>query len=365
MISDDFLPGATGVGTHLQTITQELARRSHEVRVITARRPDAPPDTEWNGVTIHRTASLRMLGFYQALPSTRFIHRILAVHRVEIVHYHYLSLMLMQAYRAAAQLGLKHIYTYHMPVELLTAPLPMRPLKGTIFRLHVDYCNRFDRILVPASAMMDELAGYGITTPTSFLSNPVAFSGGEAVATDPPIFTILYAGRLGAEKNVSYLLRSFERLRAAHGAGVRLRIAGDGPLRGELVKECETLDITNAVSFLGKVDHRALANEYANCSVFVLPSRLETQGLVAMEAMCFGKPVIVTDGIVSARELVDEGVNGYIVPLDSVPVMVDRLDRLFADPPLRQRLGKAGIEKSRTYSVGAIVDVLEHHYAAL
>ena len=365
MISDDFLPATTGVGVHVQTIAAELARRRHDIAVVTCKRPDAPPGDEWKGVAVERVPSLKTLGFYQGLPSARALRGIMLKHRTAIVHYHYLSLMLVRAFKVARELGLRHLYTYHMPVEVLTAPLPMRPFRHLIFDAHVHYCNRFDRILVPAAGLVDTLRHYGITTPVFYLSNPVGFTGADAASSEPSRFTVFYAGRLGVEKNLPFLLAAIARLSAQPGVQVALRIAGDGPLRRELRQEVARLGIQASVEFLGQLDHPALAREYAGCSVFVLPSRLETQGLVAMEAMCFGKPVIVTDAIISARELVDEGHNGFIVELDSVDELADRLLQLHRDADLRRRMGVAGRQKAQRYTVCAIVDELEAHYRQL
>ena len=68
MVSDDFLPAMTGVGIHLKLVAPELARRGHQVSVITTRRAGEPEVDQWEGVTIFRVFTLKAYGFYQALP---------------------------------------------------------------------------------------------------------------------------------------------------------------------------------------------------------------------------------------------------------------------------------------------------------
>ncbi len=98
MLSDDFLPGATGVGTHLQVISRHLAQRGHRVSIITTRRAGEPAQQDWHGVRVYRVATVKLFGFYQAVPSMRELKRVLAEVRPDIVHHHYLGMMVVRAF---------------------------------------------------------------------------------------------------------------------------------------------------------------------------------------------------------------------------------------------------------------------------
>jgi hypothetical protein len=82
LVSDDFLPAATGVGIHVQRIGEGLVRRGHRMSLITTRRPGQAAREEWRGVQVHRTFTLKAFGFYQALPSRAFIARVFREHAV-------------------------------------------------------------------------------------------------------------------------------------------------------------------------------------------------------------------------------------------------------------------------------------------
>jgi glycosyltransferase involved in cell wall biosynthesis len=365
MISDDFEPAATGVGTHIQCIAKELAARGHQISVITSRRRGEATESVWHDVKVYRTFTLKLFGFYQALPSRRHIRKVLQREQTRIVHYHYLSLLLLRAFRAATELGLHHLYTYHMTVDHLTQPLLMRPLRGPLFRLHVAYCNRFERILAPSDNLAKQIKTLGIRTPIHYLSNPVMLSAQPSPAETPEDpFVVLYVGRLNPEKNLPYLIHAFAELVRTQ-ANCRLEIVGSGNQRGALEQLIRQLGLGDKVQLLGFVAHADLPRYYQRCHVFVLPSLVETQGLVAMEAMRFSKPVIVTHSIVSAKELVDEGRNGFIVDPDSPEQLTDRLLRLKIDSGLRRTMGRAGLEKSEGYTPERIVDALERHYYEL
>lgn len=363
MVSDDFLPAMTGVGIHLKLVAPELARRGHQVSVITTRRAGEPEVEQWQGVTIYRVFTLKAYGFYQALPSLGTVREIFKRVTPDIVHHHYVGFMMRQVCSVAESLKLPQVATYHFSAEVLTQPLPMRPFRGLIRRMMVNFNNRFDLVIAPSENLARQISAEGVRTPVRYITNPVVFgSGAEVVPAErTPGFTVLYAGRLGPEKNIGYLLNAFSALvNNTHNA--ILWIAGAGPEGPALESLCSQLGITRQVKFLGFLDHPTLARYYAACDVFVLPSLMETQGLVVMEAMWFSRPVIVTRAIVSADELVAPGVNGYIVDPDSVDDLTQRLCALANDPSLRARLGDASHRRAQAYLPEPVVSALEVAY---
>jgi glycosyltransferase involved in cell wall biosynthesis len=366
MISDDFLPGATGVGIHIQCIARELTRRGARVSVITSRRKGEPAFEVWNEVKVYRTFTVKIYGFYQALPSRSTVKNILKENDIDIIHYHYLGMLLMRTYKAAKPLKARHIYTYHMAVEHLTQPMLMKPFHKLFFNLHVDYCNRFDLILAPSRGLAGQIKEFGIQTPVRFLNNPIVIdsSGDTGTKHDHEKFIVLYAGRLGPEKNLPYLFKAFALLIQKHRES-ELWIAGEGPMKSRLVMMSREMAIEDSVKFLGFIKHADLPQYYTAADVFVLPSVLETQGMVVAEAMHFAKPVIVTDRIVSARELVDEGKNGFIVNADSIADLEEKLLLLSRSAELRDKMGRHSLQKSESYSPEKVVDQLEQYYFSI
>lgn len=175
-VSDDFHPARTGAGMVAQREALELSRRGHAVSVITTRRWGEPKEESWQGLRIHRTGTAKVFGYHLAFPRRRTLRRILEAGDFDIVHNHYLGYLMKTALDAASGLRARRIYSYHMPLELLTQPLPMKPFKEIISRLHVDYCSRFDLILAPSTNMIERIAAHGITARTEYLTNPIGFS---------------------------------------------------------------------------------------------------------------------------------------------------------------------------------------------
>jgi len=218
-------------------------------------------------------------------------------------------------------------------------------------------------VISVSQALASELPRRGIRTPIRYISNPVAFRNDTSVkpVARDGAFVVMFAGRLDPEKNLPYLLRGFSKVLDSMPEAV-LWLAGKGAQKKQLQSRCRDLGISNRVRFLGLVDHDVLSSYYAACDVFVLPSLVETQGLVAMEAMWFGKPLIVARSIVSAAELVDEGHNGFIVDQSSDSDLVHRLMLLGSDSELRARMGAAGRQKAEAYRPQVVVEALETAY---
>ena len=362
MITDDFLPAGTGVGVHVQKMSREMVARGHRVTVITTCRKGQPAEEMWEGVTVYRVFSIPIYGFYQALPLRKTLRQILFQNSIGIVHCHYLSIMMLRMIRVAKAMGIPTVLTAHMTVDHLTQPVLMKPWRPLLSRCIARIYEKFGDIICVSAEYARQVERFSISSQVHFISNPIDFDGTEVVNVPSwNNFRIFFAGRLNPEKNIQLLLRAFKLL-VEKGANAELWIAGQGAQEKELRQLTESLGLTKHVKFLGQVKHNDLPGLYSTCDVFVLPSLVETQGLVALEAMRFLRPVIVTNKIISARELVDDGKNGFIVDADHPQELAERLNRLRNDSDLRRKQGEAGFERSAGYTVTAVANALEKVY---
>lgn len=365
MITDDFIPGMTGVGVHVQKLSREMTTRGHQVVVITTRRHGQPQHEEWEGVKIYRVFSIPMYGFYQALPSKTTIKNILLENHINIVHCHYLGIMMLRAMDVAEELKIARVLTAHMTVDVLTQPLLMRPWKPLLRRFLAHIYERFNHVICVSSQYARQVKRFNLSSHIHFISNAIDFIGTEALKESPAdVFRILYVGRLTPEKNIGLLLRAIS-IVARKNKNIQLSIIGQGTEEKELRALTASLKIEPYVSFVGHVAHKDLPKAYAACDVFVLPSTVETQGLVALEAMRFKCPVIVTNRIISAQELIAEGENGFIVDSENAEDMAKRLDQLSQNPQLRLQQGEAGFRKTHVYTGPVVCDAIERVYRSI
>jgi glycosyltransferase involved in cell wall biosynthesis len=138
----------------------------------------------------------------------------------------------------------------------------------------------------------------------------------------------LYVGRLAREKGVDVLLRAFT------GVNGELVIAGAGPEEERLRRLAPA-----RTRFLGNVDRDVLPAWYAAADVLVLPSLSEPWGMPLNEAAAAGLPLVATDAVGAARELIEDGGNGFVVPAGDVDALHDALERLSTDDAFRQDAG--------------------------
>lgn len=189
-------------------------------------------------------------------------------------------------------------------------------------------------------------------SPAAARGEPGSESGGSACA--------LFVGRLVGQKNLPLLLRAMSRLRDA-GTPLRLRIAGDGPLRAVVETQVAALGLADRVALLGeRPDARVLMEE---SDFVVLPSLREGLSNVILEAMIAGRPVIAT-AVGGSVELVDDGRTGILVPSDDDAALAAALARLAGDVALRRRMGQAGRDRAAAqFTVDAMVRRMEAIYA--
>lgn len=366
MVSDDFRPAMTGVGIHLEQLTKELARRGHSVSVITSRRRGEPKKEIWENIHIYRVPTIKIYGFYQALPSTKLIRHIIKTERPDIIHHHYLGFMMKRVCSIAKSLGIPQVSTYHFGAHVLVQPLFMRPFKKIVEQQIVKYKNMCDFVIVPSKNLIEKLTLEGIKAPKRFIPNAITFN--NELSSIPPrdnhnTFSILYTGRLATEKNIPLLIAACKILFKSIPKAT-LDIVGAGPEKNTLVQQAKELGITERVRFHGFIKHDLLAAYYADCDLFVLPSIEEAQPISAIEAMWFRKPIIVTSAIVSSNELVKPGINGYIVNPKSPSQLAEYLITLATDPVLRMKMGEASWEKAQEYRTEYTTDSIESVYQA-
>jgi colanic acid/amylovoran biosynthesis glycosyltransferase len=170
---------------------------------------------------------------------------------------------------------------------------------------------------------------------------------------------LLYVGRLSAAKGLPVLLKAIAALTTQH-PDVVLTIVGDGPDRQTLEAQAAQLRITHHLKFVGYHSQEAVCQYLQHCDVFVLPSFAEGLPVVLMEAMATGIPVIAT-AIAAISELVEDGVNGYLVPPGAIEPLAQRLNQLLSDTQLRQTFGQAGqLKVEQSFDLYQEVNSLKH-----
>jgi colanic acid/amylovoran biosynthesis glycosyltransferase len=156
---------------------------------------------------------------------------------------------------------------------------------------------------------------------------------------------IFCVARLAPVKGHAILFQAVGEL-ALRGHDVRITVAGDGPLRTELIRLAEVLGIHTHVRFLGSVGQDVIHSLYSAADIFVLPSFAEGVPVVLMEAMAARCPVIATR-IAGISELIEHGVTGLLVNPGRADLLSDAVERLLLNPRATERMAFAACEKVR------------------
>ena len=178
----------------------------------------------------------------------------------------------------------------------------------------------------------------------------------------PEIVNIGFVGRLVAQKGCDLLIAAYARL-AAGGLPARLTIVGDGPDRTELERRVEDLRLGGSVEFLGfQPDGAALMTEM---DIVAVPSRFEPFGIVAVEAMAQGRPVVAS-AVGGLTETVADGTTGHLVPAGNPVRLADALADLVRSSALREQMGEAGRERAiALFSPDRVVAAYKNLYRRL
>jgi glycosyltransferase involved in cell wall biosynthesis len=183
--------------------------------------------------------------------------------------------------------------------------------------------SRARLVLCPSQALAAQLPG-GTIPPVWLVTPGIEIPDDVAEPEDPP--HVLFVGRLSEEKGVLEFIEATE--------GIPRVVVGDGPLRDR---------VPDAVGF---VSPRELGAYYARAAVVVCPSRREGYGVVAREAMAYGRPVVATS-VGGLADAVEDGVTGVLVPPRDPQALRAAIERLLRDPELRRSRGQAGRDMAR------------------
>jgi glycosyltransferase involved in cell wall biosynthesis len=360
LFSDTFTPQINGVTTILVEMQKILKKRGHEPYIFA---PAYSREQLRENGNVYRFPALKFIFHKESRLVLPFSRRAASVFKeLEVVHSHTPFGMGLVAMHVMRKYDLPHLHTYHTHFTEYRhyLPRPFRPTQQGAIRIVRAFCNRCDALTTPSQPMKEELLSYGIHKPIHVVTFGVDLEPFEAPRQIDPralhqmgedeVF-LLYAGRLGAEKNNLFLLRAFRRMvdRWEGPKKLRLVLAGDGTDRANLEHYTRELRLSEHVLFTGYVPREKLVDYYRSADVFVYASKTDTQGIVLTEAMAAGLPVVAV-GALGVLEAVYDGETGLLVPDDEEIFARTVLD-LLASPARREQLRRNS--KARAYEISA------------
>jgi glycosyltransferase involved in cell wall biosynthesis len=259
-------------------------------------------------------------------------------------------------------------FTYHTKFEdyLHYLPVNRRITKPQTLWLSRQFSNQCDRVIAPSQGTEELLRSYAITAPIEVLPGGVDLERFGPTDEVPALIresrpgpVLLSVGRLGKEKNLEFLLDAFGII-AATAPRARLILVGDGPHRVELERRVAASPYANQVSFSGALEQSQLGAYYRNADALVFSSLTETQGLVLVEALAHGLPVVAVDCPVTRETVLGDA--GILVPEHTELFARAALDMCAESPQRRAQRQAAARAAAAPYSVDALAERLEALY---
>jgi glycosyltransferase involved in cell wall biosynthesis len=326
-----YWPHSGGMERVVQGLAEGLAELGHEVEVVAVTAFGDPKPGQKRRTSVKRAWSFAPVGSQELAPA--YIPA--TWRRADVIHLHHPNSLADVAYALRPSLA-PLVVTQHADYSSSKYKLPgWYALK------------RAEAIVVPSKAhiaLSRELKGF--EDKVEVIPFGIDHRRWELVppplAGNPP--RAIFIGRLVPFKGVDFLLRALELV-----PDLRLDIVGDGPERNRLKTLADALAVTPRVRFWGEYPDEDLPRRMADADFLVLPSVTteEMFGMVLLEAMAAGRPVITTAVPSGVREVNQAGVTGLEVPIRDVQALAAAMKSLADDPELRDRLGRAGKQRVR------------------
>ncbi|SES33325.1 Glycosyltransferase involved in cell wall bisynthesis [Vreelandella subterranea] len=353
MFTNNYLPFIGGVPISVERLKRGLKGLHNSVLVVAPGYPHQPPDEE---ADILRLASLLPMGRHKEFRlanifSWRLVKRVRAF-APQVIHVHHPFWIGRAGQLLGRLLRVPVVYTYHTRLEHYAHYVP---LPGPLFRNLIShalvkrFANGCDAVIVPTSSAEEYMRIIGVKQPIFVQPTGIEYAR-FATADSATLDTLrqryrlegkrvlVSISRLSKEKNIDFMLDGLALLRDSSEHDFHLLLLGEGHDHERLQARIEVLGLSKHVTLVGAVPPDEVACYCHLAELFVFASRSETQGMVVLEAMAAGLPVVVirSSGI---EDIVQHGVNGYKTAPDP-QAWCGRIDTLLSDDTLKARMSE-------------------------
>lgn len=369
-----YKPLVNGVVTSISSLKEAYERKGHEAYVFAPRVKDYV-DQEKN-VFRYRSVNLTSKVKYPLpIPLSFRVKKIITEFNPDIVHIHHPFLLSSVAIMYGKRLGIPKILTLHTQYEQYAhyvSPIPERLTQEAIKMIIHNLSYKIDCITTPSESMRELIRSYGVKNRIEIIPNAIhlisfkeddVFKRTEIkkkynLKEDDKI--ILFVGRVASEKSIDKIIKALAIIKKRDISKVKLLIIGDGPAMDELKQLARTLKIEKDVIFAGTVSYEEIRHYYKTAYVFTIASTTETFGIVTIEALASGVPVLAVKAP-GAVDILTDGVDGLLVDND-VEKFANALEKIIREPELREKLSRGALKTSEKYSIDTISERMLNLY---
>jgi len=363
MFTNNYLPFIGGVPISIDRLRSGLENQGDETLIVAPRYKNQP-EQETNVV---RVPSMLAMGekreFRLANVFLARIRKQVRAFKPDVIHLHHPFWLGSLGLFMARRLRIPAVYTYHTRLEHYAHFVP---LPGMLFRNLIShalikrFANRCDSVIVPTYSTEEYLRMIGVKTPTFVQPTGIEYNRFQSVdeaqlqalreqlgLTNQKVF--ISVARLSNEKNIDFMITAIDRLRRETEVPFRFLMIGDGHQRDRLQKKIESLGLESHFYLAGAIQPEDMALWYNLGDAFLFASKSETQGMVILEAMSAGLPVVAvrSSGI---DDVVRDGQNGFKTP-ENQGRWTACARQLLEDDVLREELSQKARHFAADYSV--------------
>jgi glycosyltransferase involved in cell wall biosynthesis len=321
MMTNTYTPIIGGVECSINSFAGEFRKQGHQVRIVAPTFKDMPTEEE-NVVRLPAIQRFHGTDFSINLPVPGALSRVLKDFSPDIIHSHHPFLVGDLALRISSQQAIPIVFTYHTMFEDYVHYLPIQNamIKRFVVELSAGYADLTHQVLVPSESIKKILLEREVKTPIEVIPTGVdigRFAKGSGAKfrknfkIPDDAFVIGHVGRLAPEKNLDFLsfcVANFCRQKkTAH-----FLVVGEGPSVQHMKTIFRNANMENRLCLTGVLQNQELVDSYHAMDIFAFSSQTETQGLVLVEAMAAGLPIVAVDAT-GVRDMLRDRVNGRLV----------------------------------------------------
>jgi len=369
MMADGYKPHISGITNYISLNKQYLEGAGHEVFVFTfgdeEYQDDEPNIIRSPGMPLRKT------GYYINVNYSKQARKLL--YSMDIAHIHHPFMTGTMALRYCQPRGIPMIFTNHTRYDLYAQSyfpgVPEALGDAALQAFLPSFCRACDLVIAPSPGMRDVMYKFGVEDPVEVVPNGVDLKPFRNVAqpilrsdigfSDGDVI-LIYVGRLGPEKNMPFLLRSFAGTAQAYD-NVRLVLIGSGPEEDNLKDRVRHMGMEHKIKFIGSVDYDQIPRYLAMADAFVTASVTEVHPLSVIEAMAAGLPVL---GIESpgVGDTVKDGDTGLVIREEDLASFTAKMVRLVVDRDGRIKMGEQALKAADQYAIERTTEMMLERY---
>lgn len=327
MFTNNYLPFLGGVPLSINRLYRGLLRLGQRVTIFAPTYPEPWLDPEDGSVVrCPKLFKARLAGFPVANVFFRTIKTAFKASASDLVHVHHPFWLGKKGLRLAKKQGLPVVFTYHTRLERYThyLPFPGTALKNLAAHLLIKrFANRCEAIITPTPSTEEYLRNLGVSALIETIPTGIAMEdyrcwtpeqvqelrGRHAAGEDPLLISV---SRMAKEKNLDFLIDGLAKVKELIPTPFTCLLVGDGPEKARLEEKAAALGLSDTLVFTGNMPPQDVARCYLAADLFVFASTSETQGMVLVEAMAGGCPVVAVRAS-GVYDVVKDDYNGLLV----------------------------------------------------